>query len=676
MSMRVLHVAAEVFPLVKTGGLADVVAALPVAQAEQGADVRLLLPGLPPVLDAVQGARTVIDIGACFGACACACCWRACRAAELPVYVVDAPYLYRRGGSPYQDSQGEEWPDNLQRFALLGWVAAHLAADDADPQWVPDIVHAHDWHAAMACAFMAEHPPTRGGSVFTVHNLAFQGLFPMHDWAMLGLASRLMSPAGLEFHGQLSFMKAGLKFADRVTTVSPTYAREIATHEFGCGLDGVIRGRGADVTGILNGIDGAIWNPATDAAIAARYDAERLAGKAQCKRALQAELGLDADDRRAAAHGGQPADGAEGAGPGAGGLARTGARRACSSRCRAPASRRWKRPSAWRSRRTRGVCTCTSATTRRVRTGWWPAADVIAVPSRFEPCGLTQMYGLRYGTLPVVRRVGGLADTVSDMRRAARRHRLRLRRRHAAGTGAGRAACLAPARRHAGLAGRHGARDGRAAVVGAAGPRLPGALRAGPGSAAGLTAGDGVPRWHAACGTGADAGRRRGRPLTRHLRHARQHLPPVPRLRHRAGRRPPRRPRTGPGRTSSTWRCLAAALPRCCRAGSDVPSRQRIDVRGQLVIPGMIDTHAHVFQHVTGRFGLEADLCGVRSGVTTLIDQGGPSCMTLPAFREFVVKPKAHARVRVPLGLPRGRAGRATTTRSCTGPTASTCRPR
>ena len=295
--MKVLHVAAEVFPIVKTGGLADVVAALPVALAEQGADVRLLLPGLPPVMDAVQGARKVIDIGNCFGALRVRLLLAKMPGTQLPVYVIDAPYLYRRGGSPYQDSQGEEWPDNLQRFALLGWVAAHLAADDADPAWAPDIVHAHDWHAAMACAYMAEHLPTRARSVFTVHNLAFQGLFPMHDWAMLGLASHLMSPTGLEFHGQLSFMKAGLQFAHRITTVSPTYSREIATHEFGAGLDGVIRGRGADVSGILNGIDPAIWDPATDAAIASRYDAERPAGKHKCRQALQAELGLVQDEQ-------------------------------------------------------------------------------------------------------------------------------------------------------------------------------------------------------------------------------------------------------------------------------------------------------------------------------------------------------------------------------------------
>jgi starch synthase len=411
--MKVLHVAAEVFPLVKTGGLADVVAALPVAQAEAGAEVRLLLPGLPPVLDAVDSIRSVIDIGACFGALRVRLLLARMPGTRLPVYVVDAPYLYKRGGSPYQDGTGEEWSDNLQRFALLGWVAAHLAAADADPHWVPDIVHAHDWHAAMACAYIADHPTTAASAIFTVHNLAFQGLFPMHDWALLGLASRLMSPAGLEFHGQLSFMKAGLKFADRVTTVSPTYAREIATHEFGCGLDGVIRDRGAKVAGIINGIDEAVWNPATDPAIATRYDRERPAGKRSCRQALQAELGLqpDADallltiisrltsqkglDLVLAALPELLAAGAQLAVQGTGEPALEAAFRLAQQ----------AHPG-----RVHVHVGYDEARAHRLVAG----ADAILVPSRFEPCGLTQMYGLRYGTVPIVRRVGGLADTVAD----------------------------------------------------------------------------------------------------------------------------------------------------------------------------------------------------------------------------------------------------------------------
>lgn len=411
--MKVLHVAAEVFPLVKTGGLADVVAALPVALAEAGADVRLLLPGLPPVLDAVQGVKNVIDIGSCFGAVRVRLLLGRMPGTKLPVYVVDAPYLYRRGGSPYQDSHGEEWPDNLQRFALLGWVAAHLAADDADLHWVPDIVHAHDWHAAMACAFMADHPATGAASVFTVHNLAFQGLFPMHDWALLGLASRLMSPSGLEFHGQLSFMKAGLNFADRVTTVSPTYAHEIATHEFGCGLDGVIRGRGNAVAGILNGIDCQVWNPASDSALASRYDAERLGGKRDCRRALQAELGLAVDDdallltvvSRLTAQKGL--DLVLAALPS---LVQQGVQFAVQGTGEAALEAAFRIAAQAHPGRVQVHIGYDEARAHRLVAG----ADVIAVPSRFEPCGLTQMYGLRYGTPPVVRRTGGLADTVKD----------------------------------------------------------------------------------------------------------------------------------------------------------------------------------------------------------------------------------------------------------------------
>jgi starch synthase len=416
--MNVLHVAAEVFPLVKTGGLADVVAALPVAQAEQGADVRLLLPGLPLIMDGVQSPRTVVDIGACFGALRVRLLLGRMPGSKLPVYVIDAPYLYRRGGSPYQDSLGEEWPDNLLRFALLGWVAAHLAADDADPQWVPDIVHAHDWHAAMACAYVAEHVATPAASIFTVHNLAFQGLFPMHDWPLLGLASRLMSPTGLEFHGQLSFMKSGLIFADHLTTVSPSYAREIATHEFGCGLDGVIRGRDGAVAGILNGIDDDVWNPAADPAIAVRYDAERMQGKPACRRALQAELALDLDDSaclltvvsRLTAQKGL--DLVLAALPE---LVSKGVQFAIQGTGEPALEAAFRMAQQVHPGRVHTFIGYDESRAHRLVAG----ADIIAVPSRFEPCGLTQMYGLRYGTLPVVRRVGGLADTVIDATPAA-----------------------------------------------------------------------------------------------------------------------------------------------------------------------------------------------------------------------------------------------------------------
>lgn len=416
--MKVLHVAAEVFPLVKTGGLADVLAALPVAQAEQGADVRLLLPGLPALLEAVQGARTVIDIGSCFGALRVRLLLGRMPGSLLPVYLIDAPYLYRRGGSPYQDSHGEPWPDNLQRFALLGWIAAHLAAEDADPQWAPDIVHAHDWHAAMACAYIAAHTPTRAATVFTVHNLAFQGLFSMHDWPLLGTASKLMSPAGLEYHGQISFIKAGLQFAHHVSTVSPTYAREIATEEFGCGLDGAIRSRGGEVSGILNGIDESVWNPATDAAIASRFDAERMEGKRACRRALQAELGLDIDDEAlllTLVSRLTPQKGLDLLLACLNDLLSAGLQLALQGTGDAVLELAFRRAQQAHPGRVHVHIGYDEARAHRLIAG----ADAIAVPSRFEPCGLTQLYGLRYGTLPIVRRVGGLDDTVVDATSAA-----------------------------------------------------------------------------------------------------------------------------------------------------------------------------------------------------------------------------------------------------------------
>lgn len=411
--MRVLHAAAEVFPLVKTGGLADVVAALPVAQRQAGCDARLLLPGYPAILGALQSPRLVTDVGPAFGALRVRLLQGTFAGSPVPAYVIEAPYLYAREGGPYQDTRGEEWPDNAQRFALLGWLAAHLAAGDADGEWRADVVHAHDWHAAMACTYIAGHPGRQARSVFTIHNLAYQGLFPLPDAALLQLPSRWLTSDGLEFHGQLNFMKAGLVHADAVTTVSPTYAREIATPEFGCGLEGVVRMRTHAVTGILNGIDDVQWNPETDPLLPARFHAGSMAGKLACRRALQRELGLDADDRallmcivsRLTAQKGldlviaslEP-------------LVRAGVQLALQGTGDSALEAAFRMATEAHPGRVQARLEWDEARSHRLIAG----ADVIAVPSRFEPCGLTQMYGLRYGTLPIVRRVGGLADTVTD----------------------------------------------------------------------------------------------------------------------------------------------------------------------------------------------------------------------------------------------------------------------
>lgn len=411
--MKVLHVGAEIVPLVKTGGLADVLGALPQALIGQGADVRLLLPGLPAIVDAVAGLETLFEFGPMFGAARIALRLGRMPNSDVPVYVIDAPYLYRRGGGPYQGADGNEWADNLQRFALLGWVGAHLAAGELDPGWTPEVLHAHDWHAAMSCAYVAAHPATRVATVFTIHNLAYQGLFPSDDFRLLGLPAHFMTSSGLEYHHQLSFMKAGLKFAQRVTTVSPTYAGEIATHEFGFGLDGVIRGRGRAVHGILNGVDGDIWDPSTDPALIERYSLRQPAGKIRCKSALQAELGLELRpdaplfgvvSRLTSQKG---LDLLLQALPGllhrGGQLALQGTGDPMLEAAFVAASRASPHSVAAR-------IGYDEAFAHRLIAG----ADAILVPSRFEPCGLTQLYGLRYGTLPVVRRVGGLADTVVD----------------------------------------------------------------------------------------------------------------------------------------------------------------------------------------------------------------------------------------------------------------------
>ena len=411
--MRALHVAAEIFPLVKTGGLADVAAALPVALAHAGVDVRLLLPGLPQMLDAVRHTKTVVDLGACFGAARVRLLRGRMPGTDLPVYLIDAPLLYRRGGGPYQDPRGAEWPDNLQRFGLLGWVAAQLGAGELDAAWLPEIVHAHDWHAAMSCAYLRAHPSAAVRSVYTVHNLAYQGLFPHEDRALLGLSANLMSPAGIEYHGQLSFMKAGLQFADRITTVSPTYAAEIMTPEFGCGLDGLLRQRGAVVSGILNGIDGQVWDPATDPAIAACYDTTQMAGKALCKAALQAEFGLMpapevplicAVSRLSQQKG---LDLLLQALPS---LIEQGVQLVVQGSGDTSMEAAFRMAAQAHPGRVAVHLGYDENRAHRIFAG----ADFVLVPSRFEPCGLTQMYGQRYGTLPIVRRVGGLADTVVD----------------------------------------------------------------------------------------------------------------------------------------------------------------------------------------------------------------------------------------------------------------------
>ncbi|MEI7611538.1 MAG: glycogen synthase GlgA [Betaproteobacteria bacterium] len=410
--MRILHVASEIYPLVKTGGLADVVAALPPALVGRGLDARILLPGLPGIIDGMAGLKPVIKIGPVFGAAVVTLLKGRLPDSGLPAYVIDAPFLYRREGNPYVGPDGQDWIDNHRRFALLGWTAAHIAAGELDGDWIPDVVHAHDWHAGLTPAYMAQNPALKTPTVFTIHNLAFRGIFPMDCGSDLGLPMRKLTPMGIEFHGKISFMKAGLIYSNKITTVSPTYASEIRTPEFGCGLEGVLRDRGSDLSGILNGVDYSVWNP-EDPVIAKPFNVDSLKGKKTCKLALQSELGLSKNSdgplfavvSRLTSQKGM--DLLLAALPE---LLRDGAQLAVLGTGDGDLEAGFRYAAAANPENVAVYIGYDEEMSHRFIAG----ADVLLVPSRFEPCGLTQLYALRYGTLPLVRRVGGLADTVVD----------------------------------------------------------------------------------------------------------------------------------------------------------------------------------------------------------------------------------------------------------------------
>ena len=414
--MRALHVCAEIYPLLKTGGLADVTGALPPALAQLGCDARVLVPGFPALKNGIGAQQLVVDMSGYFGAEPVRLYRGVVPGAGTVAYVIDAPQFYDRPGNPYADSFNQSYLDNDRRFALLGRVAAWLA-EHGDNDWRPQVVHGHDWHAgiAMACLKAREHQTGRrlAGTVYTVHNLAYQGIFDAGSFGALGLPDYFFNLDGLEVHGQVSFMQAGLYYADRLTTVSPSYAREIQQPEQGCGLDGLLAARSHDLHGILNGVDPAIWNPATDALLPARYDASDLGGKQACRRAIQAEFGLAQRDngllfcvvsRLTEQKGLQLVlDGLPALLQRGGQLALLGSGEPGMEAAFLEAAR--QNPTAVGVR-----IGYDEALSHRLIAG----ADVILVPSRFEPCGLTQLYGLAYGTLPLVHRVGGLADSVVD----------------------------------------------------------------------------------------------------------------------------------------------------------------------------------------------------------------------------------------------------------------------
>ncbi|MBJ6122151.1 glycogen synthase GlgA [Sphingomonas mollis] len=410
--MRVLSVASEAYPLIKTGGLADVVGALPAALADQDVATTTLLPGYPALAPTMAAGCAIHEWPDLFGTEA--------RLIEAgldghPLLILDAPALFDRDGGPYGDATGRDWDDNWRRFAALARAAADIA-DGAVKGHRFDILHAHDWQAGLAPAYVrALGAPVK--TVMTVHNIAFQGRFDLSLFPALGLPDWMASIHGVEYYDGISYLKAGLQAADAITTVSPTYAREIRDPAFGMGLEGLIASRAADVSGIVNGIDPAVWNPATDAALPAPYTADTLADRAANRAAVDDRFGLAPGDgpiftvvSRLTWQKGMDVlaailDDLVAAG---GRLALLGSGdRPLEAAFLAAADRHPGRI---------GVRIGYDENLSHLLQG---GADAILIPSRFEPCGLTQLYGLAYGCVPVVARTGGLADTVVDANEAA-----------------------------------------------------------------------------------------------------------------------------------------------------------------------------------------------------------------------------------------------------------------
>ena len=410
---KVLAVASEVFPLIKTGGLADVVGALPAALAGHGIAMRVMVPGYPAVMAALRERHTLHHYIDMFGGPAALV---GGEAAGLDLIVLDAPHLFERPGNPYLNAEGADWPDNWKRFAALGLAASDIGRG-AVASFIPAVVHAHDWQAALAAVYLHFVAGERARTIVTIHNLAFQGRFPPTVFGGLHLPDEAFAVDGVEYYGGVGYLKGGLQFADAITTVSPTYAEEICTPAAGMGLDGLLRSRHHVLAGIVNGIDTAVWNPAADLVLPATYTSAKLAGRAVNKREVEKAFALDADsgplfcvisrltwqkgmDLLGECLDGLVASGARLAVLGTGDAAFEGMFRSAVSRHAGRV----------------GVVTAYDESLAHLLQG---GSDAILIPSRFEPCGLTQFCGLRYGCVPVVARVGGLADTIVDANDAA-----------------------------------------------------------------------------------------------------------------------------------------------------------------------------------------------------------------------------------------------------------------
>ncbi len=412
--MRILFVTSEAHPLIKTGGLADVSGSLPAALRVLDADVRILIPGYPAVLNKLLNIHQLCSIENLPLVGKANLVMGNMPDTGVPVMAIDCPTLYERDGGPYINTKGFDWEDNPIRFGVLSKVAAILS-DGNSPlkDWLPEIVHCNDWQSGLTPAYMKLSYPSQAKSVFSVHNLAFQGCYDASMVEKLSLPRSSFQINGLEFYGQLSFLKGGVFYADTLSTVSPTYAKEIQTIEYGFGMQGLLDLRGHEIHGILNGIDTNEWNPATDRHLIKNYSNTRIIGKKAVKESLQNKFQLQIDANA-------PLLGIVSRLTHQKGLdllldiapelIKQGCQIVILGSGENTLENSFKALAELYPAQVAVTIGYNEPLSHQIMAG----VDLFIMPSRFEPCGLNQLYGLRYGTPPIVTQTGGLADSVTD----------------------------------------------------------------------------------------------------------------------------------------------------------------------------------------------------------------------------------------------------------------------
>lgn len=418
--MRILFVTSEAFPLIKTGGLADVSGALPAALKKLSHDVRILIPGYPAVLSKIINSSYLCSLSNLPNIGTVDIIIGEMPDTRVPVMAIQFDALYGRAGGPYVDENGKDWHDNPMRFGILSLVAAVLSSEDSPlKDWMPNLVHCNDWQSGLAPAymhFMHHNRPDikQAKSVLSIHNLAFQGCYAPEWMGPLNLPVESFQIEGLEYYGQLSFLKAGIFYSDGLSTVSPTYGKEIQMEEYGFGLQGLLAKRGHEIHGILNGLDTDEWDPAADHYLEHHYDDKKMAGKAKVKNALLAKLGLPINAKV----------------PLLGVVSRLTHQKGldmllecaetliqqhhCQLAILGSGEKSFEQGFQDLAKRFPDQVSTTIGYNEELSHQMMAGCDIFIMPSRFEPCGLNQMYGLRYGTPPVVSNTGGLADSVVD----------------------------------------------------------------------------------------------------------------------------------------------------------------------------------------------------------------------------------------------------------------------